>query len=82
MVVEEVFPTGKFNQAQLELLRMFSKEYPDNVWIEVKDLLSKFFMEKATEQMDELFEQKGWDEEKIKEWSKNHMRTPYDNKQE
>jgi len=77
MAVEEIIPTGKFTQAQLELLRMFSKQYPDNVWVEIKDLLSKYFMEKATAEMDILFDQKGWAEDKIEEWAKEHVRTPY-----
>ncbi|GAB3419781.1 hypothetical protein [Niabella aquatica] len=82
MIAEEILPTGKFTQPQLELLRMFSRQYPDKVWIEVKDLLSKYFMEKASEEMDNLFEQQGWGEEKIKDWAAEHMRTPYNKKDE
>ena len=77
MIIEELLPSGKFTQAQLELLRMFSKQYPDKVWVEVKDLLSKYFMEKASEEMDNLFDQKEWGEEKIQEWGSEHMRTLY-----
>lgn len=80
MIAEEILPSGKFTQAQLELLRMFSKQYPDEVWVEVKDLLSKYFMDKASEEMDNLFEQKEWGEEKIKEWASEHMRTSYQKK--
>ncbi len=82
MVTEEILPSGKFTQAQLELLRMFSKQYPDNVWVEVKDMLSKYFMEKASTEMDSLFEEKGWSDEKIQEWASEHMRTPYQKKNE
>lgn len=82
MVTEKKMPSGKFTQAQLELLRMFSKQYPDKVWEEVKDILSKYFMEKASDEMDNLFEEKGWDDEQIKEWASEHMRTPYQKKNE
>ncbi len=82
MIVEDILPSGKFTQAQLELLRMFSKQYPDKVWVEVKDLLSKYFMEKASEEMDNLFDQEDWGEEKIQEWSSEHMRTHYPKKSE
>jgi len=34
-------------------------------------------MDKATEEMNQLFEQKGWNEDKINEWATTHMRTPY-----
>jgi len=40
-------------------------------------LISKYFAEKASDEMDKLFEQNGWGEEKIEEWGKEHMRTPY-----
>lgn len=82
MATEEILPSGKFTQAQLELLRMFSKQYPDEVWLEVKDLLSKYFMEKASEEMNNLFEEKGWGEEKIQDWASEHMRTSYRRKKE
>jgi hypothetical protein len=77
MIAEEIIPTGKFTQPQLELLQMFSKQYPDKIWLEIRDLLSRFFMEKASAEMDSLFKEKGWNEEKINEWAKEHMRTPY-----
>jgi len=80
MTTEDIIPTGKFTQTQLELLRMFAKQYPEKVWVEVRDLLSKYFMEKASEEMDNLFEQKGWNEDKINEWAKEHMRTAYNKK--
>jgi hypothetical protein len=80
MQAEEIIPSGKFTQAQLELLRMFSKNYPEKVWVEIKDLLSKYFMENAVKEMDNLFEQNKWGEDKINEWANTHMRKPYDAK--
>ncbi len=77
MLAEEIIPAGKFTQPQLELLRMFSKKFPDVVWVEIKDLLSSYFMEKASAEMDNVFEQKGWGDDKIKEWADTHMRIPY-----
>jgi len=77
MIVEEIIPSGKFTQPQLELLRMFSKQFPDKVWEEIRDLLSRYFMENATEEMDSLFDKNDWNEDKINEWSNTHMRTPY-----
>lgn len=77
MIAEEILPGGKFTQPQLELLRLFARQYPDKVWAEVKDLLSKYFMEKASEEMDSLFKQQEWNDKKIQDWGKEHMRTPY-----
>jgi hypothetical protein len=47
MLLEEIIPSGKFTEAQLKLLRMFSRQYPVEVWIEIKDILSKYFMERS-----------------------------------
>jgi hypothetical protein len=77
MDVKEILPTGKFTSAQLDLLKLFSREVPEENWIEIKSLISKYFADKASDEMDKLFEQNGWSEEKIEEWSKEHMRTPY-----
>jgi hypothetical protein len=77
MIAEEIIPSGKFTQPQLELLKMFSRQFPDKVWVEIRDLLTRYFMENAIEEMDNLFDQKDWDEDKINEWSTTHMRTPY-----
>lgn len=77
MEIQEIMPSGKFTKAQLDLLKLFSKNIPDKEWIEIKHLISKYFAEKATLEMDELFEEKGWNEFKIKEWSDEHMRTAY-----
>ena len=77
MDVNEIIPTGKFTKAQLDILKMFSTDMPDDEWEEVRDLISKYFLLKARNSIDTLFEEKGWGEEKINEWSKEHMRIPY-----
>jgi hypothetical protein len=62
---------------QVELLQLFRFEL-DNVQLqEIKALLAAYFAQKATEEMDALFEEKGWGDEKIDEWSQEHMRTKY-----
>lgn len=73
----EIMPEGKFTKAQLDLLKLFSRTIPDQEWIEIKHLISRYFAEKATHEMDKLFKENGWNEDKIKEWSNEHMRTAY-----
>ena len=62
---------------QLELLKVFSLDLKEEQLFEIRDLLSKYFADKATEAMDELWEEKDWDEQTIEGWSKEHMRTKY-----
>ena len=80
MEVKETIPTGRFNKVQLELLKMFSADIPEKDWEAIRDLGKKYFAAKATEAMDKLFEENGWGDEKIEEWSKAHFRTPYQHK--
>lgn len=75
--ITEIIPTGKFTKPQLELLRIFSKEMPDKVWEDLNNMISKYFMDLASTEMDRLFDEKGWGSEKIDEWAKEHMRTGY-----
>jgi hypothetical protein len=62
---------------QVELLQLFRFELDNAQLQEIKALLSAYFAQKATEEMDALFEEKGWGDEKIDEWSQEHMRTKY-----
>lgn len=62
---------------QLELLKVFSVDLSEEQLREIKVLLTDYFAKKVTSEMDRLFEEKGWGEEKIEEWSKEHMRTKY-----
>lgn len=62
---------------QLELLKIFSSDLPESQLLEIKELLSNYFISKVTQQMDDLFEENNWGEEKIEEWSNEHMRTKY-----
>ncbi|MFK7798365.1 MAG: hypothetical protein AB8E82_13010 [Aureispira sp.] len=45
---------------------------------EIKNLLSQYFADKVTNQMDQLFEANNWGEEQIEKWSNEHMRTKYE----
>ncbi|MEM1320313.1 MAG: hypothetical protein AAGG75_08650 [Bacteroidota bacterium] len=67
----------KLSNIQLELLKMFSLDLSEEQLKEIKDLLSKYFADKITDQMDQLFEENNWGEEQIEKWAQEHMRTKY-----
>jgi hypothetical protein len=67
--------TKRLTNLQLELLKVFSFDISDNQLIEIKSMLTQYFAQKVTNDLDVLFEQKGWGIEKIEEWSEEHMRT-------
>ena len=69
--------TKQLSNLQLELLRVFNFELSEEQLKEIRALLADYFAEKVTSEMDALFEANDWGEEKIEEWSKEHMRTKY-----
>jgi len=69
--------TGSLSNLQLELLQTFKYQLGDQQLTEIRDLLANYFAQKATEEMDKLWEENDWDEETMEKWSQEHMRTPY-----
>ncbi len=67
----------KLTNLQLELVKPFSYKIAENQVLEIKQLLSNYFADKATEEMDRLWNENNWSEETMKEWSNEHLRTPY-----
>lgn len=63
--------------AQLDLLKMFARDIDEHHWVEIKRLATKYFAEKAIEEANKVWNEQGWDEQKINELLTTHMRTPY-----
>lgn len=60
---------------QLELLKIFSIPLKEEQLLEIKVLLSQYFAEKATTEMDRLWDEKGWTNDTMREWAHEHLRT-------
>jgi hypothetical protein len=67
----------RLTNLQIELLEVFKYELSEEQIKEIRSLLVNYFADKVTNDIDKLFEQNNWGEEKIEEWSKEHMRTKY-----
>jgi predicted transcriptional regulator len=67
----------KLSNLQLEVLKIFSRNISDEQLLEIKAILSAYFAEKATKEMDRLWDERGWTQETMQQWLKEHMRTPY-----
>ena len=63
---------------QLELLKIFSFNVNDQQLKEIKSLLAKYFAEKATSEMDALWDEKKWSNDTMDQWSQEHLRTKYE----
>jgi hypothetical protein len=65
------------SNVQLELLKLFSRDLPEEDLLAIKRLLVNFLAEKATRLADQIWEEKGWTNEDMDRMLKEHMRTPY-----
>jgi hypothetical protein len=53
---------------QFELLKYFQYEVKDEELLEIKRLLSDYFAKKAMDDMDKLWDTKGWSNETMDTW--------------
>ncbi|MEO8147762.1 MAG: hypothetical protein ABI723_09010 [Bacteroidia bacterium] len=62
---------------QLELLKMFSRNVPEEQLKELKHLFVQYFAYKATKAADEVWDKEKWTKETMENFLKLHERTPY-----
>lgn len=53
---------------QLELLKLYSFDISEEQLLEIKRMLANYFAEKAADEMDRLWDEQGWSDEKMDEW--------------
>ena len=46
--------------------------------IKIKVLLSKYFADKATDEMDKLWDENNWSDKTMDDWKDEHLRTKYE----
>ena len=73
MTVQPTIPQP-FNNVQLELLKLFADNVPEEDLLAIKELISRYFFEKAKNEADQIWEAKGMDSHDL---LKKHRRTPY-----
>ena len=60
---------------QLELLKLYATDIPDEDLINIKRLMVQYFAEKITQQMDMLWEENNWTAQTMHEWAASHIRS-------
>lgn len=53
---------------QLELLQLYSTNLGEEDLLEIKRLMSRYFADKATDEMDKLWAGKQWSDQTMNEW--------------
>lgn len=67
-------PPPPLTNLQLELLKLYARKVPASDLLEIHRLLATYFMEKATTLADQLWNEKGLQEDEL---LKAYYRTPY-----
>ena len=63
---------------QLELLSMFNnKSVYDDEWGYIKEIIADFFAKKSIDAAKRAWDENGWNDAKVEELLKTHLRTPY-----
>jgi len=62
------------SNVQLELLRVFNHNLNDTDLLEVKRVLAKHFATRASDAMDEVWEQQGLEPRDMNSWANGHER--------
>lgn len=70
-----------FNNAQLEILNLMSYVESESTLNEIRDMLSRYFAEKAQKEIDKLWEAGTINDSVVEGWKNEHMRTPYNRMQ-
>lgn len=53
---------------QLELLKLYSLNLPDTELIAIKNLLARYFADRAADEMDRLWDENSWTDDTMDEW--------------
>lgn len=69
--------TTIYNSAQQQLLEVMSFIKTDKALEDMNAALADYFAKQIDDEMDRLWDEGVINDETIKQWSKEHMRTPY-----
>jgi hypothetical protein len=68
---------GMLTNAQIELLEFFKQDLSSDEMLELRRLLVAFKAERVSNILNDLWDEKGWTEDTMQTWLKEHNRTPY-----
>lgn len=69
--------TGPLSNLQLELLKLYATDLPEQQLLDIKRMLAAYFAQEIDREMTALWDEKGWDDSTIEAWKHERLRTPY-----
>ncbi len=67
--------SSALSNVQMELLKLYSKNISDTQLNEIKILLSNYFANKVSDELDILWEDNKWNDETMNQWANEHNRS-------
>ena len=61
-------PAPPLSNIQLELLNLYAVGVPDEYLPELRDLISRYLFEKASDEADRQWDARGYDETTLQQW--------------
>ena len=69
----------KVSKRQQEILAFFqSRKVTEKELMDIKNILSNYYADKAQKGLDDFVENKGWTQEDLDRMANAHIRTPYE----
>ena len=65
-----MFQSTKLTNLQLELLKIFSREVPNDELLEIKRMLANYFADKLAAEAEKVWDEKGLTDGDIDKWLK------------
>ena len=62
------------SNVQQELLKLYSRDVPDDDLLELRKVVADYFARKAEEQMEKLWDERGLGNSDMEQWLKEHNR--------
>lgn len=59
---------NQLSNIQLELLKLYAVGVPDEYLIDIKEILAKYLLEKARDEADRVWIEKGYNQDTINTW--------------
>lgn len=64
----EIQASQKLSNLQLELLKLYAMNVSDEELRDIKRMLAKYFMERAMDEADKVWDERGYTNELMEEW--------------
>ena len=69
------------NATQREILKLFIRDLEEEDLRAIKRLIVKYLAERTIRMADEVWDEKGWNNEEMDRLAHSHLRTPYTDKE-